>query len=106
MNLIPIVVKTNSIFPYEDLIDYNKMGVFVEECELNENNTLKDIILNYYNKKTKEELIEIQKYNRNIYLTYFHSDVFWEQIFNYFYKCEDYIFKYNIYFIINHKHLQ
>lgn len=81
---IPIVVKTSSIFPYENLIDYNKLGIFIEENELGENNTLKDIILKYYNEKTKEELIEIQKYNRNIYLTYFHDDVYWEQILNYF----------------------
>lgn len=81
---IPIVIKTDNIFPYEDLIDYNKVGIFVEENELGENNTLKDIILKYYNEKTKEELIKIQKYNRNVYLTYFHCDIYWEQILNYF----------------------
>lgn len=80
---IPIVVKTNSVFPYENLIDYDKVGIFVEENELNENNTLKDIILKYYNGKSKDELVEIQKYNRDIYLTYFNHDVFWEQILNY-----------------------
>lgn len=78
---IPIVIKTDNIFPYENLIDYNKLGIFVEENELTENNTLKNIILEYYNSKTKNELIEIQKYNRNVYLTYFHEDIFWEKIF-------------------------
>lgn len=81
---IPIVVKTNNIFPYENFINYNKMGIFIEENELDNNNTLKDIILKYYNEKTKEEIIEIQKYNRDIYLKYFHGDVYWEQIFNNF----------------------
>lgn len=80
---IPIVIKTDNAFPFEDILDYNKVGIFIEETEINETNTLKDIIMNYYNNKTADELICIQKYNREIYLNYFHPDIFWGEIFKY-----------------------
>ena len=56
---------------------------FIEEDEINETNTIKDIIMNYYNSKTADELLCIQKYNRETYLTFFHSDIFWGKIFTY-----------------------
>ena len=80
---IPIVIKTDSIFPFEDIIDYNKLGIFIEENEINETKSIKDIIINYYNSKTAHELLCIQKYNREIYLKYFHPDIYWEKIFTY-----------------------
>ena len=61
MGRIPIVIKTDSIFPFEKWIDYNKIGLFIEEKELDENMNLDERIINYYNSKTKEELISIQK---------------------------------------------
>ena len=78
---IPIVVKTDSIFPFENLINYENIGIFIEENELNDKNTLKDLILNYYNNKTKDELLNIQKNNREIYLKYFHKDNYFDNIF-------------------------
>ena len=82
---IPIVIKTDNIFSYEDEIDYKKIRIFIEE-ELNDNNKLDDIIKNFYFSKTNEELIEMQKYNREIYLNYFKSDIFYEKLFSYIYS--------------------
>lgn len=83
---IPIVVKTNSVFPFEDVINYNNVGIFIEENEINENCTLKDLILNFYNSRNADELLSVQKYNRDIYLKYFHPDVFWGKIFESIHK--------------------
>lgn len=83
---IPIVIKTDNVFPFEDIIDYNKVGIFIEENEINDTNTLKDVILNYYNSKTADELICVQNYNREIYLNFFHPDIFWGKIFTYIHK--------------------
>ena len=83
---IPIVIKTDNIFPFENIIDYNKIGIFIEEKEIKNNDVLKNIILNYYNSKSSQELINIQKYNRSIYLKYFHKNVFIQEIFKYIHK--------------------
>ena len=80
---IPIVIKTDNIFPFEKWIDYNKIGLFIEETDLNNNMNLEEQINNFYKSKTKEQLIEMQKYNRQIYLTYFKENVFFEKIFEY-----------------------
>lgn len=81
MGRIPIVVKTNSIFPFEDKIDYKKVGIFIEESDLENEKSLCKIIIDYFNEKTNDELLEIQKNNRNLYLKYFHKKTIWEQIF-------------------------
>lgn len=81
MGRIPIVVKTDSIFPFEDKIDYKKVGIFIEESDLENEKSLCKIIIDYFNEKTKDELLEIQKSNRNLYLKYFHKKTIWEQMF-------------------------
>jgi hypothetical protein len=78
---IPIVIKTDSVFPFENIINYDKIGIFVEECELTLENNLDSIILNFYNSKTADELLDIQKYNRSIYFDFFHKDTYWTKIF-------------------------
>ena len=51
--------------------------------EFIKNMNLEEQISNFYKSKTKEQLIEMQKYNRQIYLTYFKENVFFEKIFEY-----------------------
>ena len=80
---IPIVIKTDNIFPFEEWINYNRVGLFIEETDLNENMNLEEQINNFYYSRSKEELIDMQKYNRQIYLTYFKESVFFEKIFEY-----------------------
>jgi hypothetical protein len=77
---IPIQINSSSIFPYEDEIDYSDVGIFIEEDDLDKVD-LKKIVKDYYNSKSADELLEIQKNNRRIYEEYFHPDVYFSQIF-------------------------
>lgn len=80
---IPIVITTDNVFPYEDKIDYSRIGLFIEEESLRKKMNLESLILDYYHQKSDQELIEIQKYNRYIYETYFRKDIFYEKLFEY-----------------------
>ena len=77
---IPIQINSSSIFPYEDEIDYSEIGIFIEEEDLFTTNVEK-LVKDYYNSKSKDELLQIQKNNRRIYEEYFHPDVYFSQIF-------------------------
>jgi hypothetical protein len=84
---IPIVIKTHNEFPFEDTIDYTQVGLFVnEEYLIKSGKNIDEFIIEYYNNKTKEELLQIQKNNRQLYLNYFHDKTYFEQIFTYFDK--------------------
>jgi hypothetical protein len=77
---IPIQINSSSIFPYEDEIDYSEIGIFIEEEDLFTTNVEK-LVKDYYNSKSKDELLQIQKNNRRIYEEYFHPDIYFSQIF-------------------------
>lgn len=77
---IPIQINSSSIFPYEDEIDYSDVGIFIEEEDL-ETTNIEKIVKDYYNSKSADELLQIQKNNRRIYEEYFHPDVYFSQIF-------------------------
>jgi hypothetical protein len=77
---IPIQINSSSIFPYEDEIDYSEIGIFIEEEDLFNTNVEK-LVKDYYNSKSKDELLQIQKNNRRIYEEYFHPDIYFSQIF-------------------------
>ena len=82
MGRIPIQINSSSIFPYENKIDYSKIGIFIEDDELTKNDFV-SIIKNFYYSKTKKQLLDIQKNNREIYLKYFHPNNYYPQIFKY-----------------------
>jgi LmbE family N-acetylglucosaminyl deacetylase len=77
---IPIQINSSSIFPYENEIDYSEVGIFIEEDDLDTTN-IEKLVKDYYNSKTPDELLQIQKKNRRIYEEYFHPDVYFSQIF-------------------------
>ena len=77
---IPIQINSFSLFPYEDEIDYSEIGIFIEEEDLYTTN-IEKIVKDYYNSKSADELLQIQKNNRRIYEEYFHPDVYFSQIF-------------------------
>jgi hypothetical protein len=77
---IPIQINSSSIFPYEDEIDYSNVGIFIEEEDL-EKVDIEKLVKDYYNSKSADELIQIQKNNRRIYEEYFHPDIYFSQIF-------------------------
>lgn len=77
---IPIQINSSSIFPYEDEIDYSEVGIFIEEEDLYSID-IEKLIKDFYNSKTPEQLLQIQKNNRRIYEEYFHPDNYFSQIF-------------------------
>jgi hypothetical protein len=82
MGRIPIVINTNCLFPYDDIIDYNGVGLFIHEYELDQNMNLGERITAYY-EQNKHRLLEIQQNNRALYLKYFHTSKLWNTFFRY-----------------------
>jgi len=80
MGRIPIVINTNCLFPYDDIIDYNEVGLFIHEYELDQNMNLGERITAYY-EQNKHRLIEIQQNNRALYLKYFQKSKLWNTFF-------------------------
>lgn len=78
---IPIQINSSSIFPYEDEIDYSEIGIFIEDEDL-EKIDLEKKIRDYYNSKSSEQLLQIQKNNRRIYEEYFHPEIYFSKIFH------------------------
>jgi hypothetical protein len=68
MGRIPIIIDTNCILPFREYIPYEKNCIIVNYKNLD---NMIDVIQNYHNSHTKEELLNIQKENRNIWLKYF-----------------------------------
>lgn len=73
MGRVPIVINTHNIYPYMDQINYNQVGLFVEETDLDKNMDLENRILEYY-QKNKGTFLEIQQKNREIYTKYFYKN--------------------------------
>lgn len=76
MGRIPILIKTDSVFPFEDKYDLDSIGVVIDEKDIN--NLIEKIKI-FYNVKN---LIHVQKQNRIIWDTYFSPCGFLNQIRN------------------------
>lgn len=71
MGRIPILVNTDCVIPFWNIINKENIGIIIDENDLKNNK--KDFITeitNYYNKH-KNNLIDIQKNNRKIWEQYF-----------------------------------
>lgn len=68
MGRIPILIDTDCILPFENLIPYEKNCIRIPEKNIN---NIVEIIQNYHNSHSEEELLKIQKENRNIWENYF-----------------------------------
>jgi len=69
MGRIPVLINTDMLLPFEDEIDYRRNTVYITD--------FRDIdgqIRKYHDSHTEDELIQIQKENRNIWLKYFRVD--------------------------------
>jgi hypothetical protein len=64
MGRIPILLNTDCVLPFDDLIDYNKHCLIVDVSDINNMDTK---VIEYYNNKTKTELYDIQLSNRLLY---------------------------------------
>jgi hypothetical protein len=74
MGRIPVVVLSDAKFPLENQIKWENHAVFV-----NQNNIIEGLI-NFHAKYSNEDLIEIQKNNRNLMLKYFLRVDFFKKI--------------------------
>ena len=80
MGRIPILIKTDSVYPFEDKYDLNSVGVVIEEIDIMKNNIdLIKIIKDYY-ENNREKLYNIQKQNRQIWEKYYSCCGFLENI--------------------------
>jgi len=82
MGRIPIVVNTHCLFPYDDVISYDEVGLFLDEDRLQGETDLADRIEAFYARHEATSLLELQRHNRAIYERYF-SDELWERFFDY-----------------------
>jgi hypothetical protein len=68
MGRIPILIDTDCILPFPDLIPYDTNFIKISIQEID---NMVNIIENYHESHTEEELIQIQKENRVIWETYY-----------------------------------
>lgn len=68
MGRIPILIDTNCILPFKNLIPYDTNFIRIPIQEID---SMVNIIENYHESHTEEELIQIQKENRVIWETYY-----------------------------------
>lgn len=80
MGRIPVLIDTDVRLPLSHIIDWNKHIVKVNEEHLIES------LVNFHNKKSKEELEEIQKENRKLGLTMLNRSSYFEIMANYLKK--------------------
>lgn len=67
MGRIPIIVDSDQVFPFENILNYNDFSITLFENNINEIN---EKISLWLKNKTVEDIINIQKLNRNIWLEY------------------------------------
>lgn len=71
MGRIPILVKTDSVYPFEDKYDLNSIGIVLDEISIkNKNLDLIKIVKEYF-ENNKNNLYNIQKQNRKIWEKYY-----------------------------------
>lgn len=68
MGRIPIIIDTKCILPFKNLIPYEKNCIIIN---LNNLDNMIEIVEKYHNSHTEEQLLKIQKENRDIWLKYF-----------------------------------
>ena len=67
MGRIPVLLNTDCVLPYENIIDYKKHCLIIDVLNIN---NIDSELIKYYNNKTKQELYEIQISNRILYEKY------------------------------------
>lgn len=65
---IPLFINTDSVLPFDFLIDWRKLCVWVEDKELNR---VEQTVLNFHNSISPEEFLELQKKLRLLWEEYF-----------------------------------
>ena len=80
MGRIPILIRTDSVYPFEDKYDLKSIGIVLEENDIKNNSLdLIKIIKEYY-EENKDNLENIQKENREIWKRYYSPCGFLENV--------------------------
>jgi hypothetical protein len=80
MGKIPVLLNTDCVLPFDNSINYYENCVIVDISEIN---NISEIIVQFYEKKTKEELLDIQIKNRLLYEKKLSPKGFIETIYNF-----------------------
>ena len=75
MGRIPIIINTDCVFPFEEKIDINQVGLVLESQEIKDKDSFIESIEKYY-EENKERLEEIQRNNRKIWEDYYSAEGF------------------------------
>lgn len=82
MGRIPVLVDSDCTLPFSDKIPYHKNTVYITKENSNNFRNISDLIENYHNSHTEDELLKIQYQNRQIWLDYFRIDSAFYQTLN------------------------
>jgi hypothetical protein len=74
---IPIFVNTDSVLPFEHLINWRELCVWVDEKDID---NIADLVADYHNKISESEFIDLQARLRNIWKQYFSPEGFFSKI--------------------------
>ncbi len=74
---IPVFINTDSILPFDSIINWKEHLVWVEEEELHK---IDQIVLSFHKSKTADELIKIQESNRKLYTEYISPNGFFKHL--------------------------
>ena len=67
MGRIPIQVDTDCVYPFDNVIDWEKHCIIVPEKEIN---NICNIVMDFYTTKSSDELLQMQIENRNVWKKY------------------------------------
>ena len=67
MGRIPIIINSNQVFPFEEIIDYNSFSIRIPDTQIND---ITKIINNWLIDKTDDDIERIQRSNRQIWIDY------------------------------------
>jgi len=79
MGRIPIIIDTDCVFPFEDKININEIGLVLKSTEIKDKESFIGSIEKYY-QENKERLEEIQSNNRKIWEDYYSAEGFVENL--------------------------
>ena len=76
---IPVFINTDSVLPFENLIDWKKQLIWIEKTDIK---NIDKHLLSFHTNKTANEIIAIQNSNRTLYETFLSPLGFFKTITN------------------------
>jgi len=76
---IPLILDTDLVFPFEDIINYKEFCVFVDFTDINR---IDQIIRDFHDQITNSQFREMQKKAREVFVEYFRVDIMAKHLIN------------------------